>query len=384
MTNYFYSPITKETKIYLRAHGTKMTNAYLATSLLLSSLAWNVFRPAASVAPVALASRGDDCPTLHVFLDGREGKENFLWKCGEPLQVLLTIKSAGSSSGDPTSSPWTNLLCRNDGREVNFISINRTTRYLDLEEQCPGNEKKTFTCSLSVSRRCNLTKYFAVYFVHLPDAIVEIIDYETLVASIAVPAFHLQNLFFPHLEWKAEDKTERLCSFDDRRRRWSSSTASSFPPGSTVFTAILTDRSVVDDDDGPLEAFSSSASSSGCDLRIDNPFSSITYRVKLLSQHPLTRGDELHSQWTTVQLLDLVVPNNVSSINLTNVTSRSLSLEWVVDEALVAWRVPVHYLVQAISHCGPFKEITNQNHLKVDGTLTPGQVLVNKLSSQNH
>ena len=360
-----------------------MANLFLATFFCLL-LKWNAFLPAAGVAPVALASRGDSCPSLHVLLDGREGKEHFLWKCGESLRVLLTIKNAPApSTGDTsTSSPWSNLLCRNDGRDVTFLPINRTTRYLDLLEPCPGNDKKTFTCSLSVSRRCHNTKYFAIYFVHLPEATVEILDYDSLVASAAVPAFHLQNLFFPHFEWREEGKIERLCSFEDRRwyRTSAFSSFSPTPPGSTVFTAILTHRSLAEDDDGQLDA-SFPSTSPGCNLRIDNPYSSITYRVKLLSQHPLTRGDELHSPWTTAQLLDLVVPNNASAINVTDVTSRSLSLEWTVDEALIDWRVPVHYQVQASSHCDRIKETTNKNKFKLDGTLFPGQVLMDVMDA---
>ena len=354
-----------------------MTNFHLPSLIWL--LAWGVFHafsPVRGVSPVALASRGDTCPTLHVFLDGQEGKEHFLWKCGEQLQVLLTVKNASpsSSSADDDAALWSNLLCRNDGRDVTFLPINRTTRYLNLLEPCPGNDKKTFTCSLSVSRRCHHTQYFAVYFVHLPEATVEILDYESLVASAAIPAFHLQNLFFPHFEWKTKGNSERLCSFEDRRwyRTPASSSLPPTPLGATVFTAILTHRSVDEDEDGRPE--SSFVSSPGCNLRIEDPFALITYRVKLLSQHPLTRGEELHSAWSTAQLIDLVVPNNASGINVTEVTSRSLSLEWMVDDALLDWRVPVHYEVQATSHCDRLKENTNRNKFKMDGNLFPGQV----------
>ena len=348
-----------------------MTSQFVITclSILLTWSVCDIFLPVACVAPVALASIGDVCPTMHVFLDGREGKEHFLWKCGEPLQVLLTIRNIPSSSGDSSSLPWSNLLCRNDGRDVAFLPLNRTTRYLNLLEPCPGNDKKTFTCSLSVSRRCNKTKYLAVYFVHLPEATVEILDYDSLVASAAVPAFHLQNLFFPHFEWKAEGKSERLCSFSDRRWRWPMSSSTPPPPGATVFTAILNDKNVPDDDEKSDSFISSSSSHPGCNLRIEDPFASITYRVKLLSQHPLTRGDELHSDWTKARLLDLVVPNNVSGVNVTEVTSRSLSLEWVADEALERWGVPVHYLVEAASLCDKFKETTKRNQFKIDGQI---------------
>ena len=358
-----------------------MTNMPLVTILLLTWHAYNALLPVSCVAPIALASIGDVCPTLHVFLDGQEGRETSLWKCGKPLQVVLTIKSLSSSGSDDSSSPWSNLLCRNDGRDVTFLPINRTARYINLTEPCPGNERKAFTCSLSVSRRCFKTKYFAVYFVHLPETAVEILDYESLVASAAIPAFHLQNLFFPHFEWKTkkeETTAARLCSFEDRRWRWTSTSLPPSPPGATVFTAILNDKSPDDED----ESLPFSPTSSGCDLSIDDPSSFISFRVKVVSQHPLTRGQELHSEWTRTRLIDLVVPNNVSSVNVTEVTSRSMSLEWFVDDAVTDWGVSVYYRIEAVSPCNKIKEETKNNKIKIEGILFPGQV--RKISTHKH
>jgi hypothetical protein len=163
----------------------------------------------------------DTCPRFEVFLDGQR-KEYFLWKCDQRLEVLLTQKNA-NAKGAQSFCAINHAPLQFDTFKLDIqkesLSFGHSNWTLKLEESCPGNVKKSYFCNPPAGdselrfRHCSglsLTKHFSIYFVHLPEAKLSLLDNEDLHAVVDVPPFRFFHTYF---EWRKEGESAQLCRF---------------------------------------------------------------------------------------------------------------------------------------------------------------------------